>query len=581
MKRPSNLPALRPILCTLGLCFLAIASASVQADDEQDATWRHFGQNLSNDRHQASEMEIGPDNVADLEVLWETNIRALGGGDVWQTAAVDEEAVYFPDGAGNLWSLDRETGAVRWQRPISDYSSKPAFNFSRTTPAVQGNTLVIGDQANRFPIYNFANQSPVADPIGAEVMAVNKNTGEPLWTTEVDQHPFSLITSSPTIFGNKVIVGVSSYESAYAFFEGTLLPFGYEPDSNGSLLALDLNTGEILWQTFFTTEDFSGASVWGSSPAIDPSTNQVFVGTGQNFDAPQSVLDCASSAYAGVDPTDRDAAAAAAEAARGCLEVDEDGDGKPDYADNLFDSIIALDLDTGEINWANRIVGYDVWHVACLFGIPSCPSPFGADADFGQSPIFFRLGDMGRKRSVIGAGQKSGIYWLLDAITGEVIWSTRVSPGGIAGGLQWGSAYDGEYLYLSSANSNNLEWTLIDGTVTRSGIWSALDPATGEIIWQTAAPGADASGAPAKAGGPASVANGVVYVCGWDADGTMYGLRATTGEILWSYPSGGTCNSGAAISNGTLFWGSGYAGNLGPIETSSDYFRAFALPDDN
>jgi hypothetical protein len=69
MKRPSNLPALRPILCTLGLCFLAIASASVQADDEQDATWRHFGQNLSNDRHQASEMEIGPDNVADLEVL--------------------------------------------------------------------------------------------------------------------------------------------------------------------------------------------------------------------------------------------------------------------------------------------------------------------------------------------------------------------------------------------------------------------------------------------------------------------------------------------------------------------------------
>jgi polyvinyl alcohol dehydrogenase (cytochrome) len=544
---------------------------------EDDSKWQHFGQSLNNDRHQSKEKDIGRHNVGDLEVLWQTDIVALGGGDVWQTAAVDGKAVYFPDSAGFLYALDRKSGEVLWQRPITDYSAKPPGfgNFSRTTPAVKGDHLIIGEQGNRFPFYNGFD---INNAIGAEVMAVDKNTGDPIWTTVVDDHPFSIITSSPTIYKDMVLVGVSSYESAYAFYQGQFLPFDYEPTSNGSLVALDLETGAIRWQAFMTTDDFSGASVWGSAPSIDEERNQVFVGTGQNFAAPQSVLDCAAAAYDGVDYNDRDQARAASEAARGCLEVDEDGDGEPDYADNLFDSIVAVDLDTGEINWANRIVGYDVWHVACLFGIPGCPSPYGADADFGQAPIYFKLPTADGDRPVVGAGQKSGIFWLLDAVTGEVIWNTRVSPGGIAGGLQWGSAFDGKYLYTSSANSNNLTWDLVGGVTTAAGIWSALDPATGEIVWQTPAPGVDAAGFPAKAGGPATVANGVVYVCAWDSDGTLYGLNSDTGEILWSQPSGGTCNSGAAISKGTVFWGSGYAGNLGPIETSAQYFRAYALP---
>jgi polyvinyl alcohol dehydrogenase (cytochrome) len=301
----------------IALPCLVLLSAVGLADTKTNGKWEHFGQNLDNSRHQAAEKTIGRDNVSDLEILWETSIADLGGGDVWQTAAVDGKAVYFPDSAGFLYALDRKTGALLWKRSISEYSAKPAFsgNFSRTTPAVQGNTLVIGDQGNRFPFY-FGS---INLAIGAEVMAVDKNTGDPLWTTVVDDHPFSLITTSPTIHRNIVLVGVSSYESAYAFYtfpgpngEPPLLPFDYEPTSNGSLVALDLNTGQILWPTFLTTDDFSGASVWGSSPSIDTKRNQVFVGTGQNFDAPQSVLDCAAAAYAGVDFNDRDEAAAAA-----------------------------------------------------------------------------------------------------------------------------------------------------------------------------------------------------------------------------------------------------------------------------
>ena len=58
--------------------------------------------------------------------------------------------------------------------------------------------------------------------------------------------------------------------------------------------------------------------------------------------------------------------------------------------------------------------------------------------------------------------------------------------------------------------------------------------------------------------------------------GHMYALDGATGEILWSFASGGSCLSGAAISNGTLFWGSGYS-NFG-FGTPNNKLYAFGLP---
>ena len=122
-----------------------------------------------------------------------------------------------------------------------------------------------------------------------------------------------------------------------------------------------------------------------------------------------------------------------------------------------------------------------------------------------------------------------------------------------------------------SANSNYKPWDL-DGVITNSGIWSALDPATGEILWQTANPTPYAN-----AGGAVTVANDVVYACSQDADGHMYAMEAATGSILWDYASGGSCNSGAAVVKGTVYWGSGYAG-FNPSNTGNDQFYAFDVP---
>lgn len=39
----------------------------------------------------------------------------------------------------------------------------------------------------------------------------------------------------------------------------------------------------------------------------------------------------------------------------------------------------------------------------------------------------------------------------------------------------------------------------------------------------------------------------------------MYALEAKTGKILWGFNSGGSVVAGAAVVNGTVYWGSGYS----------------------
>jgi polyvinyl alcohol dehydrogenase (cytochrome) len=56
----------------------------------------------------------------------------------------------------------------------------------------------------------------------------------------------------------------------------------------------------------------------------------------------------------------------------------------------------------------------------------------------------------------------------------------------------------------------------------------------------------------------------------------MYAMNAATGQILWSYASGGSCAGGAAIVDGTVYWGSGYQ-LFAPYTNNNNRFYAFSL----
>jgi outer membrane protein assembly factor BamB len=83
--------------------------------------------------------------------------------------------------------------------------------FSENTPAVQGDTLVIGSQKHMI-IPTCPLGAPACVPNdGAVVAGIDRTTGNLLWSTLVDGHPGAKITSSPVIHDSTVYVGVASW----------------------------------------------------------------------------------------------------------------------------------------------------------------------------------------------------------------------------------------------------------------------------------------------------------------------------------------------------------------------------------
>jgi polyvinyl alcohol dehydrogenase (cytochrome) len=480
----------------------SIARGSDSKDDGE-GQWPVAGQNIRDTRG----VDSGPldrDNVKSLTQKWVFTTQ----GDVSATPTVAGDAVYFPDWAGNLYAVNRKTGQMIWSHLISDYDHVPGA-IARVSPAVHGDDLIIGDI-----------ESANATHAGANVIAVNRHTGVLRWITQVDSHPAAIITGSPVFLGDIVYVGVSSNE------EGLATNPSYPCCSfRGSMVALDTATGKMLWQTFVMPDNggrpdgYSGGAIW-QQPAIDVERGSLYVGTGNDYEVPQSVKNCLS------------ASSMATQSA--CFAPN-------DY----FDTALSLDLRTGRVKWSKRVQGEDVWTVACLSNPNpvACPEPTSPDYDLGGSGPNL-LGNL------VGFGQKSGMYWALNPDNGAVVWSSVVGPGATLGGIEWGTASDGKQIYVAISNSNHKPYPLIDGTKTTGGAWSALDAATGRIVWQTADPALTLDT------GSVSVANGVVFAGSYS--GTMYALNAGTGGVLWSFASGGTVIDGPSIVGRNVYWGSGY-----------------------
>jgi polyvinyl alcohol dehydrogenase (cytochrome) len=495
--------------------------------------WPMFGQNTGNTASNAS--DISAKNVNKLRPKW----TFTTGGDISARAAVVNGVAYFPDWQGNLYAVNASTGKQIWSRQLSDYGLAPG-TYSRTSPTVVGGFVYIGTQ--------WATPGPTG-----WLLAINAQTGQLIWKTQPDtSNSFPVITGSPVVANGTVYVGMTSNEE-YAASDPS-----YPCCSvRGSVVAVNAGTGVFKWQTFTTPVGYSGANVWGSNPVVDVGRGTVFVGTGNNYSHPtaQAYLDCM--AIPGKTEPD-------------CLSPE-----------NYTDSILALDMNTGAIKWATRLMnwnqygvvnGSDDWNTACFIPpFTNCPTSSGPDYDFGSAPNEITYESSNGPKTIIGAGQKSGIYYALDPDTGAVLWQTQVGPGSSLGGMEWGQATDGTRIYVAIANFYGIPYA-----AGNAGSWAALDPATGNILWQTADPNG------AFDIGPVTVANGVVYVGSMGGPSstkapTLFALDATNGKFLWNFPAGSSVNAGASIVKDTVYWGSGYS-RFGPtLGTGNNKFYAFTL----
>ncbi len=347
----------------------------------------------------------------------------------------------------------------------------------------------------------------------AQAYGISVADGKLRWKTSVDDHPVARLTGTPSRSGGRIYIPVSSHEEAAAAQPG------YKCCSfRGSVVAIDIATGKIAWKTHLSK--VPGAAVW-LSPTIDAKRNVLYVGTGNAYGEARS----------------------------------EDSD-----------SIIALDLATGERRWHVQLTPNDRWNMACV--VPgekkNCPPSPGEDFDFGASPLLV-TGPDGKDR--ILAGQKSGIVHALDPDAGgKILWQTRVGKGGFLGGIEFGMAADSKAVYAPVS-----DWSPTERD--SGGGLAALQITTGEKLWM--AREVDPACATKKGcnnswQAPASVAANTVFA--GSSDGHLRAFDARTGRLLWDYDTarpfetvngvaakGGSLNgSGPVIAGRMLFVQSGY-----------------------
>lgn len=502
------------ILKLFGVTAVVALVTAAAASSPPPSGWESSGQNNHNTRHSAAENILSADNVGRLKPRWSFTTA----GDISAVATVVNGVAYVPDWGGKLWAIDTRTGTALWSHDIGDYTGA-AGSVSRTSPAYWNGELIIG------------TGNVMSDELaGAFEIGINARTGAMLWRTRTDDSSAAIMTGSPTVENGIVYTGVSSKTEHVKM----------TPTFRGSVEALDARTGKILWKTYMVPEGFNGGAVWSSQPVVDHKTNMLYVTTGNSYSVPSGY--CVNPGQTGCAPLPGDA---------------------------HIDSIVALNLNTGRVTWAHHTLAADTWTLSQPNASP--------DFDFGAGPNLYTTTIQGKPTDVLGAGQKNGMYYALDPATGDLIWSTQAGPGGVLGGIEWGTSTDGHRIYAAITNGSHKSYTYttFDGQkkTTQGGLWTALDAATGRILWQTA----DPQGSEYITDGFVSSANGVVYA--GSSGGNFYAMDARTGEIKWTFPSGGAVWSGAAIVDGTVYWGSGYdtrARGL-PYEGNSEKFYAFSL----
>ncbi|KAL5401744.1 hypothetical protein PMIN03_011253 [Paraphaeosphaeria minitans] len=417
---------------------------------------------------------------------------------------------------------------------------------SRSTPVADGDVLYFGTLARALAV------------------AVDKRSGKLIDTLEIGNHPLAILTQSPTVYNHRVFFGVSTTESG-----GPAADPSYNLTHHGSMNVVKLRHGRLAldWTADMIPPEanFSGASVWGSQPSIDPIRNQVFIGTGQLFSLPDEFVECQ-------------------DANKHIRVQTEHLANEPCLPRNVYQtSVLALDIDTGEINWYPCIPQYFGGGPGNPPG-PNCPKNIGNDTDFGMAPAFV-LGSeyTPGQKDVIVAGQKNGNLYAFSAQTGTVLWAINAAPGGLEGGLSWGVAVDKDTVYYTGINTDRHNFTLFPSNETVSNsIFGAVNLKDGSIKWQIAAPRNMSSTVipvvvndVVLTGTSGRWEEGSLYAVG---PGDFIALNKFTGEILRDDVLDAFFHAGIAVVKEYVMFGTGYGGLEAPQNGSFNVLKIGSTP---
>ena len=474
--------------------------------------WNGWGRDLENSRYQPTP-GIRAEDVPRLKVKW---AFAHPGPMATGQPTIIGDRLFLTTEVGVIFALNAQTGCTYWTM-----NAGAAVRAAMSVGLLRAGAI----RGSRYALY-FGDEK-------SNVQAVDAVTGKLLWKTKIEDHLLSRITGAPILYQNRLYVPVSSFEETA----------GRDPKYEcckfrGSVVALDAVSGKILWKSFtvesepkpFKTNSSgtqmygpAGGAIW-SAPTIDAKRKVLYVATGNSY---------------------------------------------TDVATLRTDAIVAMDLATGKVKWANQVTAKDNFLVGCRqAGAGNCPDAGGPDHDFGSSPV---LQTLANGKQILLGGQKSGVMWAFDPDQdGKVIWQQKVGSGGALGGIEWGFAADGVNVYVPVADP---------GGANRKPGLTALKIATGEVLWSIPAPKVPCSWGTTRCNNSQSAASTVIpgIVFSGTADGYLRGYSTKDGKVVWEVDTakpietvnggqarGGTIDgAGPTIANGILYTNSGYGRLIG------------------
>ena len=458
--------------------------------------------------------QINTSNVHKLRPAWIFQTEVV---ETMETSPIVVNGVmYVTTAFSHVYALDAKTGAQIWHYkhnmgPITTFCCGP----NNRGVAVYGDMVYLGT-------------------LDAKLVALDAKTGKVVWEQQIaDPEPGYSETMAPTAVNGKILIGTN----------------GGEYGIRGFVKAYDAKSGELLW-TFDTIPENS-VGEWATHDA----TGRDML---RDIDAEKAALKKMGDPYKTLGGGVWQNPAVDLELNRiffmvGNPSPDLDGSLRP--GDNLYtDSLVSVDLDTGEYLCHFQYIAHDVW-----------------DLDAVSPPILTDvMDDDGNSVPGLLHGGKTGHVYVHDRNNCELIrfseamvpqedmWTLPTPEGarmlpGANGGVEWSPmAIDPNQRLVYAINLHQPMTYHVESTPYPEGkIWlggafkvipseeqwgniTAVDYDTGKIRWKVKTP-------QPMIGGVLATAGGLVFT--GEGNGQFRAYDAATGSVLWSFQAGAGVNA--------------------------------------
>ena len=353
--------------------FGQINSKRIINADKEPHNWLSHGRDYNEQRYSPLN-QINKQTISKLELEWSLDMGTTRGLEA--TPIIDNGIMFVSSTWSVVHAIDAKTGKELWV-----YDPNVPRSWARK---------VCCDVVNRG-VAVWKGQVYFGT-IDGRLISLDTVTGKKIWeiNTLIDTSKDYTITGAPRIANGKVFIGnggadmggVRGYVSAYNTKNGNLEWRFFTVPGDPSLpfehpeMEMAAKTWNGQWWTMG-----GGGTVWNSI-VYDPEFNQVYLGTGNGSPWNQQIR-------------------------------------SPGGGDNLFlSSIVALDANTGRMNWYYQTTPQERWDYTAT-----------------QDIMLTELEIDGVERKVLMQAPKNGFFYVLDRKTGELLrannyvktnWATHV-----------------------------------------------------------------------------------------------------------------------------------------------------------